>query len=191
MEIQSERQILCKLANLMKHDSDILDLGCGPGNVISFLSSIKGNTQIDAIDLSNQMLDIAKENLPHINCIREDVRNIDKLEKKYDVVIASFIVVHLNNDETKHLIRVISQTLKPNGLLYMSFIKGVKQGFEVTSFSLGNLIFYNYYEEKFILHELAKNKLQLFDISKKEYIKSNNTSIMHVYLIAQKEEEFI
>lgn len=81
-----------------EYDLKILDLGCGPGIVIRFLLEIDDNYCVDAIDLSAEMLNLAQYYAPKANFFMEDIRNLDKINKKYDAIIASFIIVHLTGE---------------------------------------------------------------------------------------------
>lgn len=187
MEITLEREILISFANLIKPNSKILDLGCGPGNIICFLLDMNKNYSVDAIDLSFEMLNLVQYNAPRARCFLGDIRNLEMIIEEYDAIIASFIIVHLADDETEKLFKNIAKLLKPNGVLYISFIEGIKKGFEVTSFSSGDQLFYNYFEEMFLRNLLEENRIIVLDIHRHKYIKSKDgTSIIHVYMICKK-----
>ena len=123
--------------------SNILDIGCGPGNNAKFLIEIDGGYKIEGLDLSVELINIAKRTVPGCHFWVQDIRDIDP-DKEYDAIVASFCIVHLSDEETAIFLGKLSKMLKENGSLYLSFMEGKKAGFETTSFSEDN-IFFNYH----------------------------------------------
>ena len=80
-----------KIKNIFKDKQiDILDLGTGSG-CISITLKKELNTNVDALDISNDALEVAKnnakENNVYINFINQDMTTYK--EKKYDVIISN------------------------------------------------------------------------------------------------------
>ena len=61
----------------------VLDLGCGTGLSGEALHA-RGFHQIDGLDLSSEMLTLAKEKAIYSKLINDDLNTLVKLEKKYD-----------------------------------------------------------------------------------------------------------
>ena len=105
---------------------DILDVACGTGNVVLACASSLKEASFDAVDISEGMLALAKENaknreLENINFILQDITEV-KLEKKYDVINCSYILFFLPN--AVNVLKVLMKQLKPNGkLIFTSFLK--------------------------------------------------------------------
>lgn len=101
----------------LKPSDVLLDFGCGTGQHACILSQYVN--QIKAIDISKNMIDIAKNEARHrhIENIDFAVLSImsDTLKRQtYDVII-SFYVLHLIND-SKELLTRINHLLKPGGI---------------------------------------------------------------------------
>jgi trans-aconitate methyltransferase len=120
----------------------VLDLGCGPGNNITTIKSLDDSCHFTGIDLSEDLLGIAKMIHPSCTFINENLCSLECVEQ-YDTVLASFCIVHLENEETEKLLKFITESLVEGGSLYLSFMEGTTSGFETTSFS-NEEIYFNY-----------------------------------------------
>lgn len=98
---------------------DILDLGCGYGKISKFFIE-NGAKSVVALDISQNMIDLANKqnadkNIEYFVMAMED---IDKIEKKFDVVYSS-LAFHYVKDFDR-LLKNIYSLLKPNGILLFS-----------------------------------------------------------------------
>lgn len=73
-----------------KADASILEIGCGPGNITKYLSNKRADFKIEGIDISPNMVALAKaNNLTHHFSVM-DSREIDQLQLKYDGIVIGF-----------------------------------------------------------------------------------------------------
>ncbi|WP_300459293.1 class I SAM-dependent methyltransferase [Desulfobacula sp.] len=168
---------------LPEHAS-ILDVGCGPGNTAKFLMGIDNHYTITGIDLSVEMITIARQNVPGCNFSIQDIRDIIP-DKEYDAVIASFCIVHLSDQETTVLIQTLSKMLKPNGSLYISFMEGKSPGLETTSFS-DEKIFFNYFPRDRIKGLLAANSVETVELLVEGYPEQDGSITKDIFVFARK-----
>jgi 2-polyprenyl-3-methyl-5-hydroxy-6-metoxy-1,4-benzoquinol methylase len=171
---------------LLKAKSKILDLGCGPGNFSKFLISKNKGYSVDGIDLSSEMVRLAKENVPGGNFSIKDIRGLEYPESSYDAVIASFCFVHLTNGETRLVIADLSKIIKEKGWLYISVMEGDKNLFESSSFSNGGEFFYNFYSEKFLVNTLMENDFTIVRVDRQDYQELDGTVTIDMSIFAQK-----
>ncbi len=163
----------------------IVDLGCGPGHVIKTLMNLDSTCCCTGVDLSTELISIAKLNNPSCTFITEDICTI-QLPAEFDVVIASFCIVHLIENEAEKVIESISKCLDKNGHLYLSFMEGSTSGFESTSFSKEQ-IFFNYYDVDYILELLKKYGIEPQEISREEYLEQDGSITMDIFIFASKQ----
>ena len=130
-------------ARFIPEGARVLDLGCGPGNNISIIKSRDASCTFTGVDLSEDLLAIARSIHPSSTFVNQDICSLTDIGK-FDSVIASFCIVHLDNEETEHILQFISSSLEKGGSLYLSFMEGSASGFESTSFSREE-IYFNYY----------------------------------------------
>ena len=162
----------------------ILDLGCGPGNNIKTILEIDSSCNFTGIDLSTEFIKIAKQQNPACDFLNQDIRKIN-LDSQYDIVIASFCIVHLTNDETQNFLKDISSILCENGHLYLSFMEGDNSGLESTSFSKEK-IFFNYYQRADVLESLKKYEIRPVEIKSEEYLEKDGSKTTDIFIFANK-----
>lgn len=81
----------------IKNKNKIIDLGCGLGNSIPFLS--KNFKEIVAVDFSEKMIETAKENnkQKNVTFLVKDITNLKEFHNQFDVALAvnSFVMSSL------------------------------------------------------------------------------------------------
>lgn len=128
---------ICK--ELKVENRDYLDLACGTGNITIELYKNFGSTH--AIDLSQEMLTIAREKLskqgikPKLFC--QDLRNL-KLNKKFDLITCVLDGTNylLSSDDLLKYFNGVKEHLKDNG----AFIFDINSYYKLSKV-LGNNIF--------------------------------------------------
>ncbi len=101
----------------LKPGMTILELGCGTGYFTKELA--RSGAEIVAIDVSADLLEIAKANCPVSN-VRYDIQDACALtypDAAFDSVLGSSILHHL---EIESAVREIRRVLKPDGTIYFT-----------------------------------------------------------------------
>ncbi|MFZ5643433.1 MAG: class I SAM-dependent methyltransferase [Bacillota bacterium] len=189
MDLKLYREALNRFIDMLKPGSVILDLGCGPGNVAKLLVDTQKNFLVTGIDLSPEMVNLARKNVPEAKFEVGDVRQINVKEGAYDCIMAAFCLPHLTNEEASALIEKIGLLLRQGGLLYLSCMEGQRSGYEYTSFSPENEIFFNYYKENFLKNHLSANKLELLHLTRQDYPEEDGSTTIDMIFIAKKDEK--
>ena len=108
-----------KVKNFIKQTNkqskpNILEIGCGIGYLLNYLSEI-GNTT--GIDISDEAISIAKNNFPTV-----DFRKINIIEnpnyfkdKKFDIIIFDNIIEHLLDKDRDMLLQIVKSNLLNDG----------------------------------------------------------------------------
>ena len=80
-----------------KENLKYLELGPGDGNVLKYFS--KKNIESYAIEISDKMIELCKENSPKTKIINENILNVDFEVEKFDIIFAgSFIHLFFQSD---------------------------------------------------------------------------------------------
>ncbi|SRR5258706_185519 len=93
----------------VKQGNKVLEIGCGTG---LFTQKFFDATQaeITAIDISQDLLDEAKKNLPQVNFKKDDAMNLSFADETFDVVFGSSILHHLDFEPAlKEIFRVMKK----------------------------------------------------------------------------------
>ncbi|HEY9746836.1 MAG TPA: class I SAM-dependent methyltransferase, partial [Oculatellaceae cyanobacterium] len=100
---------------------EILELGCGSGNLSLMVAHLFSNARLTLVDLSGEMLAQAKAKLAaHANRITFHQANFLEAqlpEGQYDYAISSFALHHLLDPEKRIVYPLLYRWLKPGGIL--------------------------------------------------------------------------
>ncbi len=95
-------------------DLEVLDIGCGEGNLAAMLS-FAGARKVDAVDFSSEAIEKARHriHLENVNFICSKYRT---MKNKYDVVVMNGVLEHFDNP-WKELKYIIDNRLKKDGVV--------------------------------------------------------------------------
>jgi len=123
-----------RFLELLPEGGSILDLGCGSGRDSAYFVSC--GYDVTAMDASEEMCNLASVH------IGQDVLNLKFSEmdfkEVFDGVWACASLLHVPSDEIDDIMSKVCKSLKPDGILYMSFrygdFEGVRDGRYFTDF---------------------------------------------------------
>ncbi len=107
------------------HARHVLDVGCGAGNYTLKLLESLPNLDATLIDLSQPMLDRAKERVSQatsgrITTIQGDIREVRLSEREFDIVLAAAVLHHLRADEEwRNVFTALHRALRPGGSVWV------------------------------------------------------------------------
>jgi trans-aconitate methyltransferase len=167
---------------------NILELACGPGNVTRLLKLRFPESEITAIDLAPQMIEIASTHLPDVDFLVMDVRDISIIPVKFDAIMCSFCLPFLSKTDAAKLILDCAELLVLGGVLYISTMEGNEQraGFETTSFSGDSEIYFNYHLQQDLENAFAKSGFEIRQAKLQDYIEPDGSSTTDMIFIAVK-----
>ena len=177
--------LFCK--NIPKENANILEIACGPGNITKYLLKKRQGFRILGIDLSPNMIDLAKINNPKAEFKLMDCRDISKIPEKYDAIMCGFCLPYLSKEEAVTLIRDASGLLNKNGVMYISTMEDdySNSGFKLSS-SGKHRIFIHYHQEDYLTNTLKENGFIIIDLQRKEYIEQDGSKTTDLLVISEK-----
>ena len=127
------KKLLQKL--LTKKNLDILDIGCGPGNMINYLSFNK----YYGFDTDKRYIKYANNKYPGCNffCEKFTKSSLKKITK-VDVVILFGILHHISDDEFLKLINILKLSLKKNSRIITLDPVYIKKQNKIAKFLIDN-----------------------------------------------------
>ncbi len=116
------KQILNVIYNrvLTSKSNTVLDIGFGTASLTAKL--YERGCQIWGQDFSERMIELAKKKMPKAELFQGDFTNglVDELEhNRYDVIIATYSLHHLSDEQKIHFIKKILPLLHDGGCLYI------------------------------------------------------------------------
>jgi SAM-dependent methyltransferase len=174
----------CEAINI--ENATILEIGCGPGNITKYLINKRPDFRIEGIDISPNMIELAKANNPTANFKVMDCREVDKLQSKIDGIICGFCFPYLSEFDSSKLIKDCGNLLKDKGVLYISFVEGdyINSGFQAAS--SGDRTYFYFHTLDSLTKELTNNNFETIKLFNKNYKKNIATEEVHTIIIARK-----
>ncbi len=125
--IQSEVfPLVKKAAGIFKEKnvSKILDLGCGTGRHIVFLTT--EGFDVYGVDISESGLEITKKRLEEIGAESKlkinDMASLDFEDNFFDAVISTFVINHAKIEKFRKIISEVKRILKKDGLFVFTVL---------------------------------------------------------------------
>nr|WP_312579864.1 class I SAM-dependent methyltransferase [Sedimentibacter sp.] len=116
--------ILNTLSASINKDANIkiLDLGCGPGELINDISNIFYNCDITGVDFSEKMLEISRQKNSESKHIKMDVKDLHHLNDKFNIIICTHSLPYYKTPEK--VMEELSRLLEDDGRIYIGFASG-------------------------------------------------------------------
>ena len=135
----------------------VLEIGSGAG--LDAQELIKQGFTVIPSDFTDAFVEIMKAN--GLAPIKLDAVN-DKFPQDLDGVFANAVFVHFSPEDSKKVIANIYESLKPNGIIFLSMLIG--SGTEVSGKLLGIIREFFYYQPQDI-EELLKGKFEILEMN--------------------------
>jgi SAM-dependent methyltransferase len=97
----------------------IADIGCGPGHITRFLTERRDD--VLGVDLSPEMVARARRRHPRLRFEVASMLGLPYADGAWTGVVAMYSIIHFDADERVRAFAELARTLRPDGLLLMSF----------------------------------------------------------------------
>ena len=117
-----------QFCDIIPHNAKIMDFGCGTG--LPFTKEfIKRGYDVTAIDISDTMTKLTKQNVPtaHVRCI--SMTDID-YENIFDGVFAGYSMLCLDPENFRIAAEKVAKSLKANGIFMITLNEPSENGHE-------------------------------------------------------------
>lgn len=97
----------------------LMDIGAGTGLFSEMVLQKYPLAHIELIDISNEMLQMAKQRLvayPNVRTTKININDVHLANNQYDAVISSLAIHHLTDEEKKNIYQKIYHGLKSGGI---------------------------------------------------------------------------
>jgi SAM-dependent methyltransferase len=159
----------------------VLDIACGPAHALRYLISEGFELDVFGFDLSQNMLRVARTNVPNGKFEQLDCRNLDRLKGVYDIVICGFCVPYLEPFERSKLVKDIACSLNPGGIAYISSIEGENYYVEENISPSGDCVRIHHHPSAALLHEFSQFGLHVIEVERKVIVTSAGSENVEVF----------
>jgi len=136
---------LTYLVSLLPENAKILDVGSGTGIPVARFFVDHGFS-VTGIDISEKMLELAKENAPEAEFFQLDMNDLDFPEDSFHCITALYSLFHVPKEKHQSVLENFIRMLKPEGILF--FCVGSKGGDWTDEFLGSEMFWSNYSPEK-------------------------------------------
>jgi SAM-dependent methyltransferase len=138
----------------------VLDLGCGPGRDVDFLTHL--DCTVVGLDLSAGMLIEARKRLPQARLVQAELRNPPLASERFDGIWACASLLHLPRTDLNYTLGELVRLLRqPGGVLYLALKGG--QGEQWVTGGGGWRTFFAYYQPDEVETLLAHAGFQILE----------------------------
>lgn len=116
-----QRAALADLLSRLAPRSSILDLGCGTGVPAAQALAAEGHN-VTGIDVSGQMVEMAKRQVPTDQFFQADMREVQFDDASFDAVVAYFSLLMLPKSDVAAMLGRIARWLRVDGLLSLGMV---------------------------------------------------------------------
>lgn len=150
----------------------VLDIGCGTGRMIENLR--KFGAKAVGIDVSKEMLRVARKKFLSTEFVLGDAENLPFEDEEFDMVIASFVVVHLG--DLRLAFEEVHRVLKDGGVFIVTNINQRK----APKLQMGKkeIVIKSFYHRPETLIQELKNCF--FTVEKEEFMGEGDTWINQI-----------
>ena len=172
---------------IQKKNASILDVACGPGNIVRFLLEKRPDFKILGIDLSPEMIALAEANNPSATFRLMDCRKINLLTEKYDAVICGFGFPYLSKEEAIQFIKNVSTLLEKNGVFCFSTMEGDynQSGFKAPSSGGALKAFVHYHQANYLTAALEECNFKIINSQRKKYPDKDGNEITDLLVLCK------
>lgn len=132
--------------NYLPKKSKILDAGCASGG-ISFYLNDKG-FEVVGIDLSVNMIKIAKQKVPTVTFQIMDIRDLHFHKNYFQGIVSDYSLIHIPKKDIVKTLKGFYEVLKPNGYIFISVFKGNEEKFIPEPFKPDEKVFWSFFSDK-------------------------------------------
>lgn len=158
-----------RFVSLLANGGSVLDLGCAAGRDSIWFAS--RGLKPTGVDLSENLLAIARERAPDIDFLRQDIRKLDFPDDSFDGIWACAVLLHLSRSEALSVMKRCHFMLKPDGILTVMVKKGRGEADVAETLSSGVSRHFTYFETdelKTMMHRAGFSVTDLYTWKEKD-----------------------
>jgi SAM-dependent methyltransferase len=119
-----DRALLRSMAEALRGEGTVADIGCGPGHVGRYLADL--GVEVVGIDLSAEMVRLATELNPGMTFRQGTMLHLEADNGAWAGIVAFYSIIHVGATALPRVFREFHRVLTPGGLALIAFHEGTK-----------------------------------------------------------------
>ena len=180
----SDRNFVNNFLALLSRKAKILDVGCGPGNFTEYF--IRKGYTVEGIDLSKEMIKMAKQKVPQGSFKIMDLRKLKYSRESFDGVFSAYSLIHIPKRDINSTLKEFNKVLRPKGLLFLAIQEGEGEKFVREPLKEGEKIFIKFFTTKELEGSLRKTSFKIIKTMKRNIKVKGELGSKKLFIIAEK-----
>lgn len=163
----------------------VLDAGCAFGRDTALLA--KNGFKVKGIDMSDGLLERARELYPNLSFQKMDVRKLEFPDESFSGVWCNATLLHLTDEDMQTALEEFKRVLIPGGVVFMSFKEGDGEEELVEKFSSNSARYYKYHTTETVrklVEESGLKVVRIYTINEREKWGADKRDLNWVYCFA-------
>ncbi len=181
---QTDFPYIDRFLNSLLPKGKVLDVACGPGMLTKYI--LNKGFRAEGIDLSPEMLAIARQKVPSANFQVMDMRALDYPAQHFDGIVVAYGLIYLPSSELGLALKGFYRILKPGGSIFLINQEGEPDHEEHESMKPDETLYVNFFTPQSISDALSKAS---FTITSQTVMPTDNPDVMAravIYTLAKK-----
>ncbi len=176
-------EAFCRL--LPSGQASLFEIGCGPGNISSYLLGKRPELRLFGIDLAPNMVALARQNNPGARFEVMDSRQVDQVPGPFDAVLCGFCTPYLAKADVTKLVADCRKLLSEGGIFYLSTMEGEDSRSGMQSNSQGDQVYIHYYQLAFLEALLVANGFEIIEVKRKAFPVEAGEPVTDLFIYAR------
>jgi ubiquinone/menaquinone biosynthesis C-methylase UbiE len=180
-----DRALLSALMEQTEPGAPIADIGCGPGHVAAWMAA-HGRKAV-GIDLSARMVAVGRERYPDVAFRQGDILALPAEDCEFGAAVVLYCIIHLEREDLVDAFREIRRTVRPAGLVLVSFHIGSEVTHRTEWWGRQVDLNFRFFEMAMIIEALEKAGLVL-EATLERVSYSPEVETRRAYLLARRQD---
>jgi ubiquinone/menaquinone biosynthesis C-methylase UbiE len=178
-------RLLDRFAESVRNAGVACDLGCGPGQIARYLQG--RGIQIRGMDLSEGMIQCARQLNPGIEFRQGDMRALPVADNAWAGIAAFYAIVNLPPDDLVQALQEMMRVLVPGGRLLLSFHIGEDTSHVEDLWGSGAVLEFHLFRVSTVADSIRRAGFDIEEIIEREpYVPEVEYQSRRAYIFAQK-----
>lgn len=164
----------------------LLDLASGPGNVSAFITSLLPKLSVTCVDISEEMLSLAKTKMPQVKTVQSDILDLALTDQSFDMIVCAFGLPYIKHEDVGSLVAEISKYSAEKTTIYISCMQGDGYKVESVSFAGDEKVYMYYHAKSEIMDAFEKAGFSLLHYNEQKYPEQDGTDSTDMVFMFEK-----